>query len=224
MIDVPAVTYKLAKVLHIEGESPFGCDNCGYNPLKNVYFLEGSDGSRITVGSECVFTLLFGADLAVAQQHDKNIKRAGREWRKAYPPPNSNETRENYINRRLIEIPNMAMARRALMGIQNPYLAAKARLAMQGIEDPNNYREYGRNRHYKDIEMSHADWNVVAPHEGHKYNCWLCHQQETLARLYQTVVRTEIVRHHREIAVQYGANPYDLAPAAFFAVEAQACA
>lgn len=209
------ITYKLVKVLHIEGtESPFGCEHCGYGGLKNVFFLMGSDQKQITVGSECVWTLLTGQDLKQARDTDKNIKRAGREWKKQYPPPLENESRAAYINRRMAEIPNAAMASRAFRGI-NLYLKCKQRLEEQGILDPYTFRGFGYTKHYRDTEMGYATWNILTPHEGRTSECWLCRQQELLQQAYNAEIKHEEFRYYQEIAVKFGANLYDLAPSQY---------
>lgn len=203
------ITYQLIRVLHIEGkQTPFSCHRCG-EALKNVFFLRGSNDREITVGSECVRILLSGADLKAAQDADKNLKQASREWRKQQPPALPGESREAYINRRLLEIPNAARARREMMAIRNPYMEAKRRLEQAGLADPMLVG-YGGMRHYQDDFETHADWNVRKPHAGRRHECWLCQQQEAICRAYEREVHAEQFRSIQEIAARYGANIHDL--------------
>lgn len=80
------------------------CDACGHD-IKWRYVILNGD-RRMTVGSECVNALLG----PVAEHLDRRAKRAAAQWRKQEPAPRPNETRERYINRRMVEMTN---ARRA---------------------------------------------------------------------------------------------------------------
>ncbi len=207
------ITYKLNRVVHIEGhqQTPFSCAHCGYAGLKNIYYLMGSDNIEILVGSECAPHLLSGQDLKEFQNADVNLKKATREWKKQFPPPFPNETREGYINRRLSELPNAPKAQREWLKIRIPHHTAQERLTLKGIENPANYTMYGANRHYRDLNIiSHSDSNVNNGHSNYIHNCPLCKQQKDLAKTYDQLTYIEMINMVKEIAYQYHANPYDL--------------
>lgn len=85
------------------------CDACGHE-IKWRYVIQNGE-RRMTVGSECAISLL-GPSVA---NMDKRAKRAAAQWRKQEPASFQGETRERYIDRRLVEMANARTAYNAYM-------------------------------------------------------------------------------------------------------------
>lgn len=87
---------KLRKVRYTK--SPFCCQSCGHE-IHNLYEVEITPESSLTVGSECVKKML---GLTGAQAITRHERRAAKEWRELAEKP-ANEERGDYIARRISE-------------------------------------------------------------------------------------------------------------------------
>lgn len=75
------------------------CENCGHE-IKQLYTVQDESGKRLTVGSECVVHLCG----RIHANLERRAKRASSQWRKQNPKPLKDETRVEYINRRVAEM------------------------------------------------------------------------------------------------------------------------
>lgn len=97
--------FKLISTHQLEAPTA-NCDHCGH-AIAQLFFIHDADtGARMTVGCDCVQHFLAPDDLPVAEKADKRLKRAASQWRKQEPPALPNETRTEYINRRVCEMAN----------------------------------------------------------------------------------------------------------------------
>jgi hypothetical protein len=81
------------------------CQNCGHD-IKEKYTVESESGETLIVGSECVKTLTGKQGAAIT----KRVLRAARQWRDRKPAPLPDESREDYIERRVSEMANAMKA------------------------------------------------------------------------------------------------------------------
>lgn len=129
------------------------CQHCGKG-ISNVFIIADESGSTMTVGSECVKLLTEGSlttrETGLAE---KRAKRAARQWLDFHkgnsaPKKLANETREQYINRRVAEMGRVGAAYRTRVALENkraikyrgkghPSIIAASRLMKRwGIEYP----------------------------------------------------------------------------------------
>jgi hypothetical protein len=81
------------------------CESCGHD-IANLYHLRAPTGETMIVGSECVKSLAESVDIDFDIKIERRLNRAARQWRDNNPPRKTDETREQYINRRLSEMGN----------------------------------------------------------------------------------------------------------------------
>lgn len=81
------------------------CDNCGH-PIKHVHQIKSSTGVVRKLGSDCINTLVDSIQRTQIEKVEKRLKAAANQWRKKTPLPFPQETREFYIQRRLMEMGN----------------------------------------------------------------------------------------------------------------------
>lgn len=131
------------------------CEHCNAD-IKHIFVIQDEFGVKMHVGSECVKTLTNGAIVRVVASLEKIAKSAASQWRKRSPAPRRNETREEYINRRVAEMPNSHHAYRELLA-QNqklPHMKDERVIArylrMNKIVKPGLY-EFPARWHWDDI-------------------------------------------------------------------------
>lgn len=93
-------------------EGRASCDSCGHD-IANLYFVTSNTSEKQIVGSECVKALIDPADVPMFELLKKRRNRAAKQWRDNKPAHKENETREQYINRRLLEMQNVWQGYRA---------------------------------------------------------------------------------------------------------------
>lgn len=108
----PTVTWRLSGY-NANGHN--SCYLCGHD-IKREFHVQSNTGEHRVVGSECIDTLLSPDERNKVELFKRRASRAAKQWKDNLPVRRENETREQYISRRLAEMPN---ARRAY----NAYLA-----------------------------------------------------------------------------------------------------
>jgi hypothetical protein len=94
------------------------CDHCGHD-IRNVFVIEDENRRIMKVGSDCVMMLTARTEASAdVNRYQNRLERAVRQWREAkkrrdFPQPMVDETREQYINRRVGEMANALKAGKA---------------------------------------------------------------------------------------------------------------
>lgn len=126
----PSVTWKFVCIT----QQSATCENCGH-AIHNVFHIISSEGTTREVGSECVISVLSPDQTAQAKTAERRLTRAMRQWREQKPVARPNETRDEYIARRLNEMGHAQAAFHAALstdffGISNrEYRASKTPMA-----------------------------------------------------------------------------------------------
>lgn len=96
-------TFQVIGFQEIEGLA--SCGNCGHE-IKQLYTIKSDSGLVLVVGCECVKHLCGKNTFNL----ERRVKRAAAQWRKKTPKPRKDESRTNYINRRVAEMGNALTA------------------------------------------------------------------------------------------------------------------
>ena len=169
------------------------CESCGHD-ICWCYVVKLDDGGTMTLGSDCVASLL---DPTAGQLLKKYANAAAREWLKKVPAPRDGESRAEYINRRIAEKTNArrawqhwkALATDGGYGWRSQRFTAEQRLTNRGVTNPK-----GRKSHY---------------YHCHTYQCRTCAEAIAAVPAYDQAVRDELSTMLREIEDACHANRFD---------------
>ena len=129
-------------------ESFHTCENCGHD-IKQCFVIEADNGAQMIVGSDCVESFLSADNRDAFKTYETRRKRAESQWRKNVPEKKENETRAEYVARRIEEMGNArkaykvwaAISDRRSRNFQSVAKLALLRLEQKGITSPE--KRYG---------------------------------------------------------------------------------
>ena len=192
-------------------ETVKSCDHCGHSIKQCYEIVETETNRQMTVGSDCVVHLTsssidFENKVKITE---KRFKRASAQWRSQKPPKKENETRVEYINRRLVEMDNALKAAKpwiAKFAKTSIHLMARDRLSDMGIYVADS-RIWGITTHT--LTYPYERLNSENGHVGSSYSCPACERVKVWNKAYDQLVREETEKIYQEHEQQYQANRFD---------------
>lgn len=187
---------KLIRVQFSKGRH--SCQSCGHTPINNLYFIRTDQGTELIVGTECAEKLLGYSSATVLARY---VNAAKREWKAQKPAPRENETREDYLTRRVAEKLNARKAWQAWKEIERGYYCgwsgfravARRRLAERGIHQPEHYA-------HTPFCWGHTESYITCP---------ACQPGIEADKAYEQALKDESAQMVREVEAQYQANAWD---------------
>lgn len=176
------------------------CEHCGH-AIKETYWIKDPEtGITMKVGSDCVIQLVQSPDVIKSvQRQTARYKRATRQWKAQKPPAKPDETREQYINRRVLEMGNALTAFRHSPELQYTKLrkVAAERLAERGIVYPLSEPHYL------------VEGVCMEGHEKSYVVCPRCNEIERKQKSYWQAECDELEKLRNEFDAKYQANRFD---------------
>lgn len=204
------ITWTCVSVEH--NEAGDGCENCGAG-IKNIFVARSNTGATLRVGSECIQTLVSGSssakEIVVIDVLTKRLNRAISQWRKQLPSALPNETREQYINRRVAEMGNAWKAYRALCALPRETFGYSWK---RDEKDKRIVERYLRMNGVNDPKFRKSFSDCYTREEKDAY--WIDKEiQERYSTLRIELSRDLQEKRHERLtsafARKYGANPFD---------------
>jgi hypothetical protein len=202
--------FKFLYNTYIESPAPCSsCENCGHE-IRDLYYLSNTDNNKVmVVGSECFKHLLAPNEVVNAEKARKRMERAKRQYRENKPQRKENETKSEYISRRLCEMQNAMIAYKgyaaAFVKI-SLYEMARRRL-MESLPSPRETRFERIFRHQTSYTLDIM--NTEHGHSGSIHSCETCKRIAELNAAWEKLRQEEERLIMREFEVKYQANLFD---------------
>lgn len=141
-------------------ETSHSCEHCAHG-INNLFFIRNTEtGACMVVGSDCVQHFCSVEGVASAAKLSKRITRANRQWRENKPARRENETKEAYVNRRLVEMANAMKAFNAWQALfQNRTVSiwsiTRKRLQEKGLPQTGDNAHAEQIAFYSEFEATH---------------------------------------------------------------------
>lgn len=135
------------------------CEHCTHG-INNLFFIRNTEtGASMTVGSDCVQHFCSQEGTASAAKLSKRITRANRQWRDNKPAKREGESKETYVNRRLLEMGNALKAFNAWQAIwqrgASIWSITRKRLADKGLPQTGDNAHAEQLAFYAEFEAQH---------------------------------------------------------------------
>lgn len=183
------------------------CQNCGHGIAQCFYIQHKETKLTIVVGCECVGHLLTDDHVQSVERNRTRLTRAAAQWRKQLPPALPNETRTEYINRRLKEMDNASKAHKDwVAACKREFIytdtSAPLPITLSGI-NREMVREFGENplrfQHFHDF----------------RWERWVFDQRQAVMDWWREETDRRLKCNQQVFAAEHGANPFDFTKASW---------